>query len=110
MKSSLGFAYVLALFAILLPACDTSDKQIDESSWHENTQKQKPTTPEAQFRLGLTYAEGEGVPQDPAKAERWWKKAALQGHPDAQLLLLGSYSTGAFGIKKSVLQQNLCGF
>jgi hypothetical protein len=30
------------------------------------------------------YYEGRGVPQDPAKAIRWWRKAADQGLPAAQ--------------------------
>ena len=38
----------------------------------------------AQFRLGIIYYKGEGVPRDYLEALNWFKKAALQGHPLAQ--------------------------
>ncbi|MDX1484817.1 MAG: tetratricopeptide repeat protein [Alphaproteobacteria bacterium] len=34
----------------------------------------------AQHRLGLMYAQGLGVPRDPAEAAAWFFKAARQGH------------------------------
>ena len=36
---------------------------------------------EAQFNLGVMYAEGRGVPQDDAEAARWYRLAAEQGYP-----------------------------
>ena len=39
---------------------------------------------DAQFNLGVMYAEGEGVARDDAEARRWYRKAAEQGHADAQ--------------------------
>jgi hypothetical protein len=41
----------------------------------------------AQFRLGLRYYRGEGVPPDRAEARVWLRKAAGQGRPQAQTLL-----------------------
>ena len=41
----------------------------------------------AQFRLGLMYAEGEGVSQDYAEAEKWYRLAAEAGDDDAQYRL-----------------------
>lgn len=38
----------------------------------------------AQFLMGGIYSKGEGVPQDDELAVSWWRKAALQGVPDAQ--------------------------
>lgn len=38
----------------------------------------------AQFNLGLLFAEGQGVPQDSAKAAEWFTKSAEQGNVDAQ--------------------------
>ena len=35
---------------------------------------------QAQFNLGLMYANGRGVPQDAAQALTWFRKAAAQGH------------------------------
>ena len=49
---------------------------------------------EAQFILGLMYADGEGVPQDSAKAVEWWQKAAAQGHAAPQYNLGLSYAHG----------------
>ena len=39
---------------------------------------------EAQFKLGLMCAEGEGVPQDDTEAVKWYSKAAVQGLVEAQ--------------------------
>ncbi len=39
--------------------------------------------PNAQFDLGQAYKLGRGVPVDLVLAEEWYRKAALQGHPQA---------------------------
>ncbi|WP_131818661.1 tetratricopeptide repeat protein, partial [Sphingomonas turrisvirgatae] len=39
---------------------------------------------DAQFNLGQAYKLGRGVPIDLAQAEQWYRKAALQGHPQAE--------------------------
>lgn len=39
---------------------------------------------DAQFNLGQAYKLGRGVPVDLAMAEEWYRKAALQGHPQAE--------------------------
>lgn len=39
---------------------------------------------DAQFNMGQAYKFGRGVPADPAQAEEWFRKAALQGHPQAE--------------------------
>jgi hypothetical protein len=41
----------------------------------------------AQFRLGVMYANGKGVPKDAAEAVKWFSKAAEQGYADAQFNL-----------------------
>lgn len=40
--------------------------------------------PDAQFNLGQAYKLGRGVAADLAQAEQWYRKAALQGHPQAE--------------------------
>lgn len=40
--------------------------------------------PEAQYRLGLLYQDGDGVLQNFATAAEWYAKAAYQGHAGAQ--------------------------
>lgn len=49
---------------------------------------------DAQFNLGLMYANGEGVGQDMMQAVELFKKAAEQGHVDAQNNLGAMYFTG----------------
>jgi TPR repeat protein len=40
----------------------------------------------SQFRLGLMYAKGVGMPQDSVKAHKWFSIAGSQGHQDANQL------------------------
>ena len=40
--------------------------------------------PQAQYRLGLCYYNGEGVQKDKTEAVKWYRKAAEQGHIKAQ--------------------------
>ncbi|MDT8757464.1 SPOR domain-containing protein [Sphingomonas psychrotolerans] len=39
---------------------------------------------DAQFNMGQAYKLGRGVPADPKQAEAWYRKAALQGHEQAE--------------------------
>lgn len=39
---------------------------------------------EAQFNLGLCYANGDGMLQDKAEAVKWYRKAAEQGYKPAK--------------------------
>lgn len=48
----------------------------------------------AQFRIGLMYYEGQGVPQNYLEAVKWYKLAASQGHPGAQFNLGVMYTLG----------------
>jgi YVTN family beta-propeller protein len=48
----------------------------------------------AQYKLGLLYAEGQGVPKDDAEALRWFRKAADQGNRGAQCFLGNWYAIG----------------
>ena len=52
---------------------------------------------EAQLRLGVMYANGEGVLKDPAEAIRWYRLAAEQGHASAQYNLGVMYANGQGG-------------
>jgi TPR repeat protein len=56
-------------------------------------------SPEAEYQLGLMYANGAGGPQDDAAARAMFEKAAAQNHPDA-LLWMGAFTqTGRGGPK-----------
>ena len=48
----------------------------------------------AQCRLGVMYAEGQGVPRDDAEAVRWFRLAADQGDAEAQGGLGFTYGAG----------------
>ena len=61
--------------------------------------------PQAQFRLGLQYARGDGVKKDYRKAIKWYRRAATQGHARAQLSLGVLYQKGVsirFGYSEAV--------
>ena len=48
----------------------------------------------AQYNLGVSYVNGEGVARDEAEAVRWFRKAAEQGYVKAQYNLGAAYATG----------------
>ena len=48
----------------------------------------------AQFKLGIIYGTGEGVPKDYAEAAKWYRKAAEQSNALAQLHLGTMYAKG----------------
>jgi TPR repeat protein len=56
---------------------------------------------QAQFLLGVMYADGLGFKPDPLKASEWYHKAALQGHTDAQYNLSLLYYAGE-GVEKDL--------
>jgi len=49
---------------------------------------------EAQYNLGVMYAQGLGVTQNYAEAVKWYRKAAEQGYAAAQFNLGGMYHQG----------------
>ncbi|MCU1233844.1 MAG: Sel1 domain protein repeat-containing protein [Candidatus Solibacter sp.] len=49
---------------------------------------------EAQFDLGVLYAQGMGVRRDLTEAAFWYRKAAGQGNPEAEFALGQMYSRG----------------
>jgi TPR repeat protein len=51
---------------------------------------------EAQNNLGWMYNDGKGVAKDKVEADKWFRKAAEQGHIDAQFWLGHMYSSILF--------------
>ncbi len=49
---------------------------------------------DAQFRLGVMYCDGEGVPKDYAEAVKWYRRAAKRGNARAQYSLGRMYRSG----------------
>jgi TPR repeat protein len=56
---------------------------------------------EAQYRLGVMYAEGRGVAPNDAEAALWFERAAEQGEPMAQYNIGASYAEGS-GVHKDM--------
>ncbi|MCE9591122.1 MAG: trypsin-like peptidase domain-containing protein [Planctomycetes bacterium] len=54
---------------------------------------------QAQFKLGVMYATGDGADKDPAEAAKWFTRAAEQGLDGGQYFLGLMYATGS-GIPK----------
>jgi TPR repeat protein len=50
--------------------------------------------PEAQYKLGVMYDQGQGVPQDYQQASNWYRLSAQQGKPGAQYNLGDMYAQG----------------
>ena len=53
-----------------------------------------------EFGLGRMYADGSGVPRDPALALQWYRKAELKQHVPALDALARAYRTGDLGLAK----------
>lgn len=58
---------------------------------------------DAQYKLGVLYVNGEGVPQNDMEAAQWFRKAAEQGHVDAQNLVAMMYSSG-LGVQRDLTE------
>ena len=71
-----------------------------QESFSTLTQRAENGDAEAQFQLGLIYANGRGVPVDLDQAMMWYCRSALQGFPKAQNNLGVMYSEGE-GIEKN---------
>jgi TPR repeat protein len=79
------------------PAVDTSrnNRAEDEATAKEVRKSAEEGDSSAQYRLGLLYEGGVGVPQNYKKAKEWFEKAAKQGHVGAQADLGTLYLQGA---------------
>ena len=53
-----------------------------------------------EFGLGRMYADGSGVPRDPALALEWYRKAEKQNHAPALDALARAYRSGDLGLAK----------
>ena len=60
----------------------------------------------AQYRLGILYANAEGVPLDYIEAARWLRRAAEQGYARAQSILAWLYASG-YGVEQDDRQAGI---
>ncbi len=58
---------------------------------------------EAQYNLGVCYANGEGVTKDDVEAVKWYRKAAEQNYAEAQYILGVCYYIGE-GVAKDYVE------
>ena len=62
--------------------------------FHVTREKAEQGDVKAQFRLGVMYADGKGVPKNYVEAAKWFRKAADQGDVEAQHELGYMYNEG----------------
>ena len=58
---------------------------------------------EAQYNLGESYDNGDGVPKDEVEGVKWYRKAADQGYDRAQFILGVCYASGT-GVTKDEVE------
>ena len=56
--------------------------------------------PEGQMPVGLAFFTGHKVPQNYSEAAKWYRKAAEQGHREAQFCLATCYHRGT-GVRQA---------
>lgn len=96
-----SMALVLSMMCLTSSACTKSRPAVDTSQHdravaqaQELRQSAEAGDASAQYRLGLLYGEGRGLPQNPLRAKEWCEMAAMQGHAGAQLYLGTLYLEG----------------
>ena len=93
--------FMLGLFSVCLPQkvlAEFSEAEKSSSqSFQLNLSKANQGDADAQFNLALLYLHGRGTPQDMKQAVYWYKKAAEQGHVQAQYDLGSLYQFDGSG-------------
>jgi TPR repeat protein len=79
------------------PKAAAPKKSINIEQLHQNAEHGDA---DAQYHLGLQYAKGHDVPRSEAEAVKWFRCAAAQEHPMAQLAL-GLCNQDGFGVPQS---------
>ena len=106
---------LLAVVVVLVaaPACTNSKTGVDAYEKGDYATALKEFRPlaergdaRAQFRLGVMYTMGQGVPQDDKEAARWYRLAATQGYAAAQYNLGVMYFMG-IGVPRDVVRAHL---
>jgi len=75
-------------------AQNMSGRSIDKDSAEALRKLADAGDADAQWRMGVRYHTGAGVPQDDRQAVQWFLRAAEQGHVGAQATLGAYYSAG----------------
>ncbi|MBF0160549.1 MAG: SEL1-like repeat protein [Magnetococcales bacterium] len=70
-----------------------------------DSKEPNPTDAESQFKLGMMYYNGDGVPQNYIQAHMWLNLAAAQGHPNAKKMRDSLTEKPFFGQAKMTPEQ-----
>ncbi len=106
---------LLAVVVVLVaaPACtdfEAGEEAYDRGDYATALKEFRPLAERgdarAQFRLGVMYTMGQGVPQDDKEAARWYRLAATQGYAAAQYNLGVMYFMG-IGVPRDYAQAHL---
>jgi len=109
MRTLLAALTVLMLFATPVVAGDSDDAEAAyfAGNYEKAFRLLKPLAEQgdgwAQYTLGVLYDNGDGVPEDDAKAVYWYRKAAERGNAQAQSNLGMMYVTGE-GVPQNYVQ------
>ncbi len=91
--NSLVCAVVIVGLSVIATNACTQQEKIDQLL-QSAEQAAEQGDADAQFTLGVMYRQGEGVPQDPTEAVKWYRLAAEQGDAGAQFNLGVMYEQG----------------
>ena len=97
MKPLLGKITLIVIFCGLCGmalAVSESVSAAEQEDIQTLRQRAEQGDTDAQFNLGLSYYQGQGVKQSDKQAVYWWRKAAEQGDPIAQFNLGLMYEDG----------------
>ena len=101
LSARFSMALVLSMVCLTSSACSNSKPTVDTAQndravaqARELRKSAEAGDVAAQYRLGLLYDEGSGVPQNSIQAKEWFEKAATQGHAGAQVHLGTMYLQG----------------
>ena len=83
---------ILMLVCVVLAAAMLTLAQTDDFATMRR--KAEAGDAKAQFDLASAYAQGTGIPKDPAKGIEWLKRSAQQGYGGAQVVLGYMYQKG----------------
>ena len=82
---------------------NSSIEDLNTEEFRKFEQEANQGYPEAQFKLGWMYEEGQGVNQSNIEAVKWYRQAAGQDYPEAQLKLGWMYEEGQ-GVNQSNIE------
>ena len=112
MRMSLRFPIAVVLSIICLAVPTWADYKAGEDAYNRGDfatalREWRPLAEQgdarAQYKLGVLYRKGRGVPQDDVQARQWYEKAAAQGQAKAQYNLGTLYLNGG-GVPKDYQQ------